>query len=103
MRKVRPTFLLRCVVLASSVGLFLLVLMLASSALTVGTVLFLLAFWYLGIEEDFLPLLLEHVLAKRAQRSVGGGDSLWYVDVEKERKRAVDDHARGTSDNPTIR
>ena len=103
MRKVRPTFLLRCVVLAASVVIFLLVLKLSTSVMiTGGAVLFLIAFWFLGIEGDLLPLLLEHILIKKAQRAERI-DSLWFVDVDEERKRAFDDHSKGTSDNPTIR
>ena len=103
MRKVRPTFLLRCVVLATSVVFFLLVLKFSTSVpITGGAILFLIAFWILGIECELLPLLLENILVKKAQRAKRV-DSLWFVDVDEERKREFDDHSEGTSDNPTIR
>ena len=103
MRRIRPTFLLRCAVLAGSVGIFFLVLKLSTSGTFTGTtILVLIAFWFLGIEGGLLPFLLEHILVRKAERS-GGADSLWFVDVNRERKREFDAHADATSDNPTIR
>jgi len=103
MKKVRPTFLLRCVVLAASVGTFLLVLKLSTSGTFTGaTILALIAFWFLGIEGGLLPLLLEHILVKRAEGSPRV-NSLWFVDVDRERKRELDRHSDATSSNPTLR
>jgi len=100
-RRFRPTFLLRCVVLAVSVAIFLLVLNFSTSGTFTKTTIFaLIVFWFLAIEAGLLPLIMEHLLVKKAEQSKRSG-SIWFVDIK--RKRKVDAQSDVNSDNPTIR
>ena len=104
MRKLRSTFLLRCVILAASIGIFLVVFLFSRSmGLTIATIVPLILFWIFGVELGLLPLLLEQILAKGAKASTKPVNSLWFVDVDQERKAAFDAHVESTSDNPTVR
>ena len=106
MRRIRSTFLLRCVVLSASVGIFVVVLQLSLSLprnFTIGTILFLIMFWGLGVEAGLLPYLLEHILVRRAKRSSEKVNSLWFVDIDQKKKQQFEAHPKATSDNPTIR
>ena len=103
-RRVRATFLLRCVTLAVSLGLFFLVFaVLSTPVLTVSTFLILCAVWLLGIECDLLPILLERLLLRRAERTEGSTSSIWFVDVAGLGRTELQSHGRSSSDNPTIR
>jgi len=103
MRRIRPTFLLRCVVLAVSVGLFVAVFKLSSSLpATLATGVLLVAFWFLGIDGGLLPDLLEYILVRRAGRRQGVVRSIWFVDAEQERDEEREAHEKATSNNPTI-
>ena len=104
-RRLRSTFLLKCVVLAASVGIFLLVLVLwlcNSMTLTAGVILFLIVFWFLGIEGGLLPFLLEYIIARQARRSEHA-ESLWFLDLDEVDRKQAKAHAKATRNNPTIR
>ena len=102
-RRLRSTFLLKCVVLAASVGIFLLVLWLCSSmTLTAGVILFLIVFWFLGIEGGLLPFLLEYIIARQARRSEHA-ESLWFLDLDEVDRKQAKAHSKTTRNNPTIR
>ncbi len=104
MRKIRATFLLRCVVLAASVCLFVASFwLLQSIGLRIGTVVFLIVFWFFGIEAELLPTFLAWLLCRMASREQGPVDSLWFVDPDREKQEEMDEHTRGSSNNPTIR
>ena len=104
MRKIRATLLLRCVVLAASVCLFIAALwLLKSIGLRIGTVVILIAFWFLGIEAELLPTFLAWLLCRLASREQGQVDSLWFVDPDRKKQAELDDQTRGSSNNPTIR
>lgn len=103
-KKIRATFLLRCVVLVASVGLFVASFwLLPSIGLRLGTAVFLLVFWFVGIEADLLPIFLERLLCRRASREQGPVDSLWFVDPDQDQQEEQDAYTRGSSNNPTIR
>jgi hypothetical protein len=103
-RRVRATFLLRCVTLAVSFGLFLLVFgILSSPVLSVSTFLILCAVWFLGIECDLLPTVLEGLLLRRAGRAGGSMTSIWFVDRDALARRQGQSTTSSSSDNPTIR
>ncbi len=103
-KRIRATFLLRCVVLAASLAIFMLSFwLLQSMGLRIGTVIFLILFWLIGIEEGLLPAFLEWLLCRRVARHKGGADRLWFVDLDVEKQEELDAHNRGSSDNPTIR
>lgn len=70
---------------------------------TIGTIIFLIVFWGLGVEAGLLPYLLEHFLVRKAKRSSEKVNSLWFVDLDQKRKQQFDAHTKATSDNPTIR
>jgi len=104
MKEIRATFLLRCVVLAASVCLFVASFWLLNSVgLRLGTAVFLLVFWFVGIEADLLPAVLAWLLCRRAAREQGPLNNLWFVDREREKQAELDEHTRGSSNNPTIR
>jgi hypothetical protein len=109
-KRVRATFLLKLVVLAASVGVFVFAFLLATSRpIQLGTIVFLSAFWLIGIEGELLPRLIERLAIRRAARTVGPVDSVWFIDVEAEERRKKEAHARemermreATRDNPTL-
>lgn len=104
MRRVRATFLLRCVILAVSVGLVIGIFMLGlSTGWTLSSLVFLVVFWLVGIDLNLLPLAIEHFAVRRAARSGREVSSLWFVDVEAGRKRNFARFHKETEDNPTIR
>jgi hypothetical protein len=91
-------------VLLASLGLFAASFwLLQSIGFRIGTVVFLLLFWILGIEENLLPIFLERVLCRRVAREKGPVESLWFVDQDQEKQEELAEHTRGSSDNPTIR
>ena len=99
----RPTILLRTVSLLIAVATIVAVWWLFDS---IGWTLFALGvagvLWILGIEFHLLPLLMERIAVSQARRR-DPGDSLWFVDVEAEKRRSLEQSSADTSDNPTIR
>jgi hypothetical protein len=77
--------------------------LLQSIGMRVGTAMFLIVFWVLGIEFDLLPDFLEWLLCRRASQEKGPVESLWFVDLDQEKQEELDEHTRGSSDNPTLR
>ena len=104
MRRVRATFLLRCVILAACIALFVGVICLgASTGWTLGTLGFAAVLWFVGIEGGLLPLALEQVVVRRAARSGSPVSSIWFVDLDQQRVREMESFHEDTRDNPTIR
>lgn len=102
-RRVRATFLLRLVILGASVGLLLLVFVIATSApVRLGALALVVALWFLGIETDLLPMLIEHVVTGRASQARGPIHSAWFVDVEAEHQLKMDKLREATRDNPSL-
>ncbi|MFK7742518.1 MAG: hypothetical protein AB8H80_19555 [Planctomycetota bacterium] len=108
MRRLRATFLLRCVILAACVASVLAVVQLGlATGWIVATLAIAALLWFVGIEFGLLTLALERAAVRRAQRRAAGANgpikSIWFVDVnaqgESKRKAFVDD----TADNPTLR
>jgi threonine/homoserine efflux transporter RhtA len=80
MRRVRATFLLRCVILAACVGLVVVVPELGMAVgWTVGTLVFMAIFWFVGIESSVLPLAIERIAVHRAPRRRKRIASIWFV------------------------
>ena len=104
MRRVRASFLLRCVISAASIAAFLGVLQLgAAVGWTIGFIIFLATFWIVGVEGGLLPLLIEHVVVGRARKTGKPVGSIWFVDVDRQERRMMDSFHDDTRDNPTIR
>lgn len=104
MRRVRATFLLRCVILAGSVALVACVVSLAQgSGWSLGTLGLLAVLWFVGIEVGVVPLALEQVAVRRAARSGAPVSSIWFVDLDEQRRRDLEHFHDSASDNPTIR
>ena len=104
MRRVRATFLLRCVILVGSVAVFLGVLFLGlGSGWTIVTLMCVATIWVVGIEGDLLPLAIEHVVTRRAARGGKPMSSIWFVDLDRQRSRQTEGFHDDTRGNPTIR
>jgi hypothetical protein len=97
-RQVRASALLKAVVLVGCVGAVVGVLALAATPLWL---LLVPVVWFCCIETD----LLAGAIARCWPRHRAGApiDSIWLVDVEAERQRALADFHRDSQDNPTIR
>ncbi len=104
MRKIRPTFLFRFVTLVIMVLLYIIVLKLVINYyLNIGLAVFLVLFWFIGIESGWLVNGIGERFIKRAQNSQGRVNCLWFVDIDQQTKIGMDIHAKETADNPTLR
>ena len=103
-RRIRATFLLRCVILAACLLLFVAVINLTRSLwLTAGALAVLGVTWFIGIEGRLLPEWIEHSLTRRAARSGKPVHSIWFVDLDAEDDRLREEFYDKSRDNPTIR
>ena len=103
-RRLRPSFLLQCVTLGSCAAVVVAVFVFAGIGVVTGaTVIAALCLWFIGIEGGLLPSLLEYILTRRAEDSSKPVSSIWFVDVDEQRRAEWDAHSDGTSNNPTIR
>ena len=103
-KRVKSTFLLRCVVLIASLAIFAAACFVCNfGGMSLGTFAFLVIFWSLGVECNLLPILLEWIMVRRGNASTDACKSLWFVPIESARNDEFDKHIRGTSNNPTIR
>ena len=104
MRRLRATFLLRLVVMFGSVALLVAVVLLgASTGWTTTAVVVAAAVWFLGIELGLLVVPLERLARRSATMRGGPVESVWFVDVDEQRRRARARFEDETRDNPTIR
>ena len=102
-KRFRPTFLLRCVFLAITVGCLILALKLFDlGQLTATPILIMLALIFIFAWLESVPDFLEYILVRRAERK-DKACCLWFIDVSLEEKRAFEKHIDETSDNPTLR
>ena len=94
MRRVRATFLLRCVIFASCVA-----------PLVAGLYVGMGPAWMVGALAivAVLPLAIELVLVGFAARSRRAFSSVWFIDIDQRRMQAMRSFHDDTSDNPTIR
>lgn len=103
-RRVRPTFLLRLVVLGVSVllwfGLFAIA---ASTTIKIGTLLALVALWLLGLEFGLLPALLQRPAAAGYVRHGRESKGPWFVDMAAEERRHRERLDHSLDGNPTLR
>lgn len=103
-RRIRPTFLLRCIVLAACVVLFAALLYVTRSLWWItGTLTLLSLVWFIGIEGGLLLEWIEHLLSGRAAQSEKPVDSLWFVDLDAQADRLREEFYKKSRDNPTIR
>ena len=103
-RRVRATFLLRCVILAACVALFAVAAYLTRSLWFVAATLIVLSLiWFIGIEGGLLPEMIEHWLARRAAQSEKAVDSIWFVDLDAQDDKLRESFHDESSNNPTIR
>ncbi|MGE0145138.1 MAG: hypothetical protein AB7T19_17775 [Planctomycetota bacterium] len=104
MRRLRATFLLRCVLLIAAVGVFAAVLLVGQST---GWALLILPFtvivWFVGVEGGLIPLVLEHLAVRRAARTGRPVSSIWFVDQDEQEARNRQKFYDQTRDNPTVR
>jgi hypothetical protein len=104
MRRLRATFLLRCVILAWCVLLVAAVLALGmGTQWTLGALVFGVLLWLVGIECGLLPLVIERAMVRHAARGGTRGSSIWFVDLDQEKARQLQDFHDESRDNPTIR
>ena len=104
MRRVRASFLLRCVLLASCVALFACACYLGQgTGWTPGTLVFVVVLWVVGIEGGLLPLALEQMAVKRASKSGRPVSSIWFVDQDEQSRQRMQQLHDDTSNNPTLR
>jgi hypothetical protein len=102
-RRLRATFLLRTVILVFCVGIFVAgFFLLASTPLTLAAVVFLVVFWFVGIELGILPMLIEHYATKAAGEDAHRGPSLWFVDLAAKERERVERLREGTKENPSL-
>lgn len=94
MRRVRATFLLRCVIFASCVAPLV-----AGFYLGMGVVWMISAVVVVAV----LPLAIEQVAVGVAARSRRSFSSVWFVDLDQQQIQAMQSLHDDTSDNPTIR
>ena len=113
-RRVRATFLLRCVILGVSLAIFAGVVVLVGAL--GGTLdwrfvlIFLALYWFVGIDGSLvlmntgvLPWAIERIAVRRAERTGRPLSTLWFVDIEQQRRRELERFHEETRDNPTIR
>jgi uncharacterized membrane protein len=104
MRRLRASFLLRCVILGAIVSFGVGIVLLAqSTGWTLGTVIVVAAFWYLELEWDLFSSLIERWLTRRARRADAPVASIWFVDLDAQSDRELARFHDDTSDNPTLR
>ena len=105
MADLRATFLLKLVLLIFALLVFLLALwaVFSAQALLLPGLIFLAIFWFVGLELDVLPLLLERWATRYAERSGRPISNLWFVDRQVERREAFEAFDKQSKDNPTIR
>lgn len=104
MRRLRATFLLRCVILAWCLLLVVAVLGLGMGTWwTLGALVFGALLWLVGIELGLLPLVLERAMVRHAARGGVRGSSIWFVDLDQEQEQQLRDFHDDSRDNPTIR
>lgn len=103
-RRLRATFLLRCVILAWCILLFAAVLGLGmGTQWTLGSLMFCAVLWLVGIECGLLPLVLERTMVRHAARGDARGFSIWFVDLDQTKEQQLQDFHDDSRDNPTIR
>ena len=104
MRRVRASFLLRCVILAGNLGALVGFFLLGNSiGWSLGFLIFLVVFWFIAIEMDLLAMMIERILTRLAAASAEPVESIWFVDLDLEAKRERDNFEQETRKNPTIR
>ena len=104
MRRIRASFLLRLAILGACLGLVVGVVLLGLHAgWVVGSIVFAAVLWFVGIELELLPWMIERAVVRRASQTRGPVESIWFVDLDAQRKSEVEAFHEDTSDNPTIR
>ena len=85
-------------------GIFLLsVRLLNSTGLCLGTLVFLVIFWIVGMElgllSDFLEGLVRRTMARHHDRLY----RRWFAERDEEKQEKPDEHARGNTHQPGSR
>ena len=101
-RRVRPSFLLRCAVLAACLGAIFGVLELGLSTGSGVLVLAAVLLWF-ATESGLLPYSLRRAVVSRGRCHGGPVRSIWFVDLDEQERRARDEFHDDTRDNPTLR
>lgn len=84
-------------------GLFLLVFVAATStSVRLAALALLVVLWFLGIEADLLPMLIEHLVTRRASQARGPIHSAWFVDAEAKHRLEMEKLREATRDNPSL-
>ena len=103
-KRVKASFLLQCVTLVTSLLIFILVLWLVTlGPMSLGVLIILAVFWFIGIEGGALPAYLERLAEKRAGASSKPVRSIWFVDLDSKKHEELSDFSKKTEDNPTLR
>lgn len=93
-RRVRATFWLRCVIFAVCLAPLVFGLQVGMSGAWM-----IVAFVIVAV----LPPGIELVLVGLAARSRGSLSPIWFLDVERQHRQALQDFHDDTNDNPTLR
>ena len=103
-RRLRASFLLRCVLLAGCVALIPCLLWLGEiTGWPGGPTTLAAALALAGLCALLLPWALERSAVRRASRSEGPVDSIWFVDLDQRDRRRLQQLHDDTRDNPTLR
>jgi hypothetical protein len=70
---------------------------------TIAGLVFVVAFWFLGLEAGLLPAAIEWYLVRRARKTGKPVSDLWFVDLDQEECERLEGFHRETEDNPTMR
>jgi hypothetical protein len=102
-RRVRPTLLLRTVIVAVSLAIFVAVMVaLPRLRLNLLFTLDLLLLWFVALELEVLPLLLERAATRWAEEHSGPPRSLWFVDLAAEDAAERDGERTAVRSNPAL-
>jgi ABC-type bacteriocin/lantibiotic exporter with double-glycine peptidase domain len=100
----RPSALLKIASFGLSIGIFILIIYIFSfSMITVGSLIFLIIFWWVVIESELLALIIEHFVSIHSKKSDSLKESIWFIDTEKYIQKEMEEHDETTKNNPFMR
>jgi len=83
--KIKPTFLLQCLIVGGAFGILVLAFVLTSSTtITITTLLIFVIIWVLGFELNLIPELILHFITKRAQKTFRESHQLHRATIRQE-------------------
>ena len=102
-RRLRPTLLLRILITVSSLAVFTgFVALLGGRPLGLVLGLVLLVSWFVALELEVLPFLIEAAALRWASRSPQRPSTWWFVDAPAEEALARDRERTAVRNNPAL-